>query len=907
MKKYKGLSLFLVIAVMLSMLNFSAYAVTNTITAYITISAEGEIVRGTNGDYVAEKPVELTGKENYTLDDLFRKAHELYYDGGADAGYATADSEWGLSVTKVWGDTSGKFGYQINAGAVYVGGPTQAVEDGDYIDLCIYENFYPETEAYAKFDAYTKAVSEDTAELTLYESYYGQNWETLFKASEGAEIWINGEKTGILTDENGKCDLIFEKSGTYVVTAKKSKEHVNAVTGEKSNVCAITAPIQVITATVPDELAIIHSAVKKVIAGDLPQNDQLYWLLGDIAGYSELYPNTKNVISEEEKQKCIDKILAEIDDTTGAAALAKSIIALRSLGYDAKSTYNSKGYYVDITEKLSKLIDTGSADATNIYTLPYVIIAMQEYATDEQMNTLITAAINQKDGEYGWLDSSWGADSATPMLLALAPYSANSDVNSAISEAIAVVSSKQGESGAVQCLDWNTFGWVDSAASTGLSIAGLSAVGTAPETFLKGGKSLIDGLMTLKTEDADGFLSGSFDNEQGLRGLIAWRLLKKGKRIYDFSAYPKRAAYATRNSNGVNPALVTQNSEEPEEKSISVTVKVMIHDEKECDNSYTYKKNASKYSALVSERVEITAGQTVYDATVKALEKNGIDYVDRNGYIASIGDFSEFDHGNNSGWMFLVNGKHRNEGCKAIALEKTATVTWFYTDDYTRESGSENYQKPAETTAPSGNADNTENAGVEAKPQVHKLEESTFTDIKETDWHYSAVKYVYENNLMSGTDKGFEPDSKMTRAMLVSVLFRLSGDGKAETDIAFGDVEDGKWYTDGILWAASCGIVSGVGDNNFAPDSEITREQMAVILYNFAMYKKQADSKARSEKVSEFEDYGEVSDYAKEAISWANAEGFISGESDSTLNPKNSATRAQIASILMRYCEAVNK
>ena len=896
MKKTRGLSLILCITMLFGIVNFSAYA-QNTITAYITISRYGEIVKDTNGDYVAEAPVTLTGKESYNLDDVFYEAHNLFYDGGAAAGYATEVGEYGLGLTKVWGDTSGKFGYQMNGGAISVWGPTQAVKGGDYIDLCVYENYYPATESYAKFDVYEKNVNGDTAELTLYESYYGENWETLFKPCENADILVNGTATGIVTDANGNCTLSFDENGEYLVSAKKTKSVKNPITQEDEDVCAITAPVCVVKVTIPEELAVIHNAVKKLINGNLSEEDQMYWLLADIAGYKELYPYTKSVISDTVKQQCVDKIIAYAEETDAANVLAKLTIALRSMGYDAKEVYNKWGANVDIEAKLSDLIDAASPSVTNIYTLPYVIIAMQGIATDEQIAALTAAAINQK---AEWQDTTWGIDAMPPMMLALSPYyNSNDDVKTALSEAVDLIKAEQNSTGAINN-DWGP------AESTGLAIMGLSSIGIAPETVKTGGKSLVDGLLALKNENSDGFLSSSFATEQGLRGLIEWQMSKKGKRIFDFSAYPKNTAYATKVSGGYSSGTVQKKTENEEENkgTISITVKVMTHNEAECNNSYTYKNNSSKYQSAAAKTVELEKGSTVYDATVKALDESGVSYEDRSGYIASIGDFSEFDHGSNSGWMFLVNGKHKNAGCKDITLDKNATIIWFYTDDYTLESGSENYQKP------SGEKSENISGEKEEEPremQNHIFGADTFSDVKENDWHFSAVKYVYENNLMSGTDKGFEPDAKMTRAMLVSVLFRISGAEKTETDKNFSDVKDGEWYTDGILWAASVGIVSGVGDDSFAPDSGITREQMAVILYNFAKYYNGQNTDISNEKITEFEDFGEVSDYAKEAISWANAEGFISGESESTLNPQNTATRAQIASLLMRYCEAVNK
>ncbi|MCR4719169.1 MAG: hypothetical protein K5768_06020 [Firmicutes bacterium] len=252
MKKLRGLSLVLCITMLLGIFNLSAYA-QNTITAYVTISMYGDIVKDTNANYVAEAPVELTGKESYTLDDVFVKAHDLFYEGGAIAGYETEVSNFGygdsLGIKKVWGDTSGKFGYQINGGAVYVSDLTTSVNNGDYIDLCIYENYWPDTEDYSYFDTYQKTVEGHTTELTLYYTYYDENWIMHTDPCENATVLVNGKETNIKTNENGKCTLSFDEYGEYIISAKKTKVIiVDPVEETEATVSAITAPVCVVSA-----------------------------------------------------------------------------------------------------------------------------------------------------------------------------------------------------------------------------------------------------------------------------------------------------------------------------------------------------------------------------------------------------------------------------------------------------------------------------------------------------------------------------------------------------------------------------------------------------------------------------------------------------------------------------------
>ena len=182
-----------------------------------------------------------------------------------------------------------------------------------------------------------------------------------------------------------------------------------------------------------------------------------------------------------------------------------------------------------------------------------------------------------------------------------------------------------------------------------------------------------------------------------------------------------------------------------------------------------------------------------------------------------------------------------------------------------------------------------------------------FTDVKADAWYYEAVQYVYEKELFAGvTTTTFEPNAPMTRAMLVSVLWRLEGRPEASGVNPFSDVQDGKWYTSGVLWAASKEIVSGFPNGTFAPDDSITREQMASLIMRYATYK--GIELVQGASLASFADADKVQGWSKEAVAWAVAAGIISGNKQGdvyTLAPQASATRAQVASILMRFIENV--
>ena len=179
-----------------------------------------------------------------------------------------------------------------------------------------------------------------------------------------------------------------------------------------------------------------------------------------------------------------------------------------------------------------------------------------------------------------------------------------------------------------------------------------------------------------------------------------------------------------------------------------------------------------------------------------------------------------------------------------------------------------------------------------------------FSDVTESDWFYDAVTYAYENGLMDGVGTGlFAPNSETTRAQLVTILYRLAGQPAPSGDSGFSDVETGIWYTDAVAWAAQNGIVNGVSDTQFAPGDDITREQLAVILYRYATY--QGYDVSQRADLSGFVDAGTISTYAQEALSWANAQGLVLGFEDDSLRPQGTATRAQIAAVLMRFCQTV--
>lgn len=178
-----------------------------------------------------------------------------------------------------------------------------------------------------------------------------------------------------------------------------------------------------------------------------------------------------------------------------------------------------------------------------------------------------------------------------------------------------------------------------------------------------------------------------------------------------------------------------------------------------------------------------------------------------------------------------------------------------------------------------------------------------FTDVAAGDWFYEAVRFLYEKGLSGGTsDTTFGPDATLTRAMLVTMLHRLEGKPAAPAS-GFTDVPNDTWYTDAVAWAAANDIVSGIGGGRFDPDAPITREQLAAILYRYARSKGYDTS--LNGTLDGFNDADKVSNWAHDALRWATGVGIVSGKGGGLLDPVGEATRAEVAAMLMRFCQKV--
>jgi len=183
--------------------------------------------------------------------------------------------------------------------------------------------------------------------------------------------------------------------------------------------------------------------------------------------------------------------------------------------------------------------------------------------------------------------------------------------------------------------------------------------------------------------------------------------------------------------------------------------------------------------------------------------------------------------------------------------------------------------------------------------------ENPFTDVFESDWFYNDVKYTHQNGLFAGTGANtFSPQMPMTRGMVVTVLGRLAGIDIADyIGNSFDDVDTSQYYTPYVKWAVEMGIVSGVGNNNYAPDADISRQDLAVILYIYAV--KMGIALPETETAADFDDGSDIASYAAAAVEAMQKTGIISGKPGNVFDPQGIATRAEVAAMLHRFVEAV--
>ncbi|MDD6309282.1 MAG: S-layer homology domain-containing protein [Clostridia bacterium] len=871
----------------------SAFAdTTDYITVNVSIAKDGQFVTGKNGFKIAHTPIPVTDRNNdgsYDMEEVLYAAHESCYAGGAESGYASAETEYGQSLTKLWGVENVAFGYyKDNQPAMSLADP---VANGNSVYAFIYQDQDNWSDTYTYFDDDTiAAVKEQRISVKLNKLGWNENGMPVASPVANATITIDGSSTEYKTNEDGVAEITFAHTGIYTLSA------VTAYT--------ITPPICIVNVTEngsteptpptddkddteksdtptdtekKDYAIVIPDALEKIAATYIEKDAWSDWIVMDMGAYANYAPETQSKMTEDAKQKYINSAIQIIQDAPSDTDIAKAVLGLVAIRKDPALLYSvNSNIAISAIEKLNDV-----PKSTSPWSAPYTLAAYNQgdYATNNYETKMIDTLLAHQEENGSW--NEYGTiDTTANVIAGLSFYKDKPKVRDAIDKAINYLSTQQNPDGTFS----DSFSGAN-ANSTAMVVIGLSAAGVDlinDTRFIQNENTIIDGLLSFLVADGNGF--GHTNNEsinpgateQAFRALIAiMQTTATGEayNIYDFSKNERTPARAT----GSSTSSSTPSAPTGQMITVTLTIKA--------DTGYWLKKY----------KVRLPGDDaTVYDAFVMACKDNSIAHIGAaSGYVSSMTNGSktlaEFDKGENSGWLYKVNGELPTVGLTDCRIADGDTIVWYYTKDWARDPSASRDSSAASISVP------IDEPKEEIKDTLPTIEIQQYTDVPVDAWYYHDIKKAMEIDLLHGiSDHTFAPDMGVTRGMLVTVLYRYAGEKGFQNSIHFTDCDAHAWYSDAVCWASENHIVSGYGNGIFGPDDSVTRQQLVTILYRYAGTKTQADC-------SEFADAEEIEDWAKDAMMWAVANKIICGTDQNALNPNGYATRAELATIFMRY------
>ncbi len=811
---------------------------------------------------------------------------------------------------------------------------------GETIDIFFYQDqdFY--SDYYSVFDRseITAAPGEKiTLSLSGYMTFYGAYPADMIEESTEplADIAIlsgtdenNLSASGITTDENGAFSIGFDEPGTYYISAESASD---GFTYFIPPWCRVTVADNRATAEPSETPSAAPSAEpSKAPSEDIETKDRIPILLENISrSYADtsdpwaLFDMARGGYEKTltDKAASLQKLTDEAYSADTIGAVSKYGLAIGALGGNLKKLTTSDGGQFDLIDKLS------SFETSDISYITDAVFAMTVYdsgnyavggnLTREALLDYILTSRNS-DGIWGY---EWGGqsfpdyDSTAMALNALAKYySASSakaagldeetygQIKSAVSDIINILSAAQSESGTFY-----------SSNTDAMAVIGLAAVGIDPSSdarFVKGG-SAIDGLTGYALGDNSGF--GFSDNsefnalatEQSFRALIAYSAFKNGGNK-PFNIYTDKITAPSGSGGGSSSG---GGSGSGGFDSGKITVYVTLKG----DTVHGSGKHSGGYPTWIAETATtVSKGGKASDAVKAALSAKGYtaDGID-SGYIRSVTapdgvKLSEFDNGKNSGWLYTVNGVSPSVGISSYTVKDGDRVVLYYSDDYTKESGSSGGwsgggsfegSSTQSTAAPTPTQAPIETPSS-APSSSDFAEKSGFTDVSAEHWAYDYIMKLSAGGILSGyPDGSFMPDGNITRAELTAVLCRAFGNGTAAEyqNGLFSDVSADDWHSGYIAWASSVGFVNGYPDGSFLPDSDITREDICVILARICAVLGK-DGGARPGEP--FADQNEISDYAADGVLKMRCMGIVGGKENNMFEPKAPATRAEAAKMI---------
>ncbi len=613
----------------------------------------------------------------------------------------------------------------------------------------------------------------------------------------------------------------------------------------------------------------------KNIAAQYAASGSDYWKIVTLGAYNKLFGGTE--ISDEVKSDFASSAVQSIMKTDEDTTLAMNIIALRSLGYNPEKITSADGTQINAVEKLLNAASTGNnGDAYRL--LAYSVCGHDKKSDiDAVTERLISAQIDGK----GWSNNDGDgidADSTGAVILGLSSYyNANTAVKAAADGAAEYLSSLMQTDGNIKS-SYKESNYGTNANTSAICAIGLEALGIdikSDARFRKNSVSLFDGIMSFALDDETGFAyeySNSNINELSTKqAALAVMAAEKNGNILDFSDMPSNAlnlkksvgSIANNNSGGSTGGTSNSNTANPTNASKTIDVYfTLVGDTVHGSNKHT------EFSEWIKEaKIETAENTTAREVIEKVLKDSGYSVKGlENGYISKVTTpdgvvLGEYANGEQSGWMYSVNGESPNVGINDYIVKNGDRIKVYYSDSW---------------------------------------QNNLFPDIKSDDWFFEAAEFAAQNGLIQGNENGeFMPDTELTRAMAVTILCRYKGEEQNTiTNNIFSDVSEADWFYSSVNWASENNIVSGVGNGLFAPNELITREQLALILYR--LISPDVSVGVYDTNLKEFSDTSDVSDWAAKAVQWAVGMQIINGTDNNMLEPQSTATRAQFAMILMR-------
>lgn len=611
------------------------------------------------------------------------------------------------------------------------------------------------------------------------------------------------------------------------------------------------------------------------IAKRFAESDSDYWKTVIVSAYHKYFDGEE--LTEEARTGFVKNAVRSIAETDEDTTLAMNIIALRSLGYDPARITAEDGTQSNAVEKLAASQSAGNnGDAYRL--LAYKVCGYENQSdTERVISRLLTNQIDNNGWSSGNDDSVDGDTTGAVLLGLSAYYNTSPAVKSAVDGAVTYLSSLVQPDGNIKS-SYKQSNYGTNANTSAICAIGLEALGIdikSDERFKKNSVSLFDGIMSFASEDESGFVyeytSAEPNDLATKQAALAVMAAEKKGNILDFSDMPNRAINLQETDNskpGSSGGTVSGGKSDyagwsDSTKNAEVTVTLIG------DTVHGTDKHSSFEEWLKDVKLTVVENTTAREVIEKVLRENGytVKGLDR-GYITEIITpdgiiLGEYSNGAQSGWMYSVNDESPTVGINDYRVKNGDRIKVYYSDSW---------------------------------------QTNAFPDVSSDDWFFEAAEFAAQNNLIQGNENGeFMPNESLTRAMAVTILYRYMG-GEEITSAAsvFFDVPQNEWFAAAVGWAAANKVVSGVGEGMFEPHRNITREELALILYRLS---------ENGEKgiLEDFGDKDEVSDWANDAMRWAVGTQLISGTEERKLEPQNTATRAEFAIILMRLSNLIYK